>query len=224
MMTKKKRKINIFRFEKMRAFYSPDEKNESKKRKELMDLYLKNEKKFVYIYFDLESTGLKPMDDRIIQIGAVVDSNSVGGDGCADGAPTNNQDATCQFNSTQTQNPSQQPKPQPQQTPRVFSSYVKAGRRIPIRIQKYTKITNQMVQNSPFLFQILPTFLDWIRAVCEEEKIRRGLTEVHPVLVSHNGEKYDFPLLFFEMKRAMKTSRIYHKEEEERKEKMERGR
>ena len=95
-----------------------------------------------YVVFDLETTGLSPIKDKIIEIGALkVKSGKVVDH---------------------------------------FSTFVNPGRPIPYEITRITKITDEMVMNSPPIEEVLPRFLAFIE---------------DSVLVAHNA---NFDVRFLE--------------------------
>ena len=95
-----------------------------------------------YVVFDLETTGLSPIKDKIIEIGAL---KVVAGE-IVD----------------------------------RFSTFVNPGRPIPYEVTRITKITDEMVLDSPSIEKVLPGFLDFIE---------------NSVLVAHNA---NFDVRFLE--------------------------
>lgn len=77
-----------------------------------------------FVVFDLETTGLKPRENEIIEIGAI---RYVDNEPCE-----------------------------------MFHTYIKPKKKISARITQINGITNDMVQESPSIQEVLPYFLDFI--------------------------------------------------------------
>ena len=77
-----------------------------------------------YVAIDLETTGLNPRMEKIIEIGAVRVRNGVVED--------------------------------------TFCTYINPGKAIPQRVTELTGITNEDVENAPYIEEVLPGFLEFL--------------------------------------------------------------
>ncbi|KNC47222.1 DNA polymerase subunit III [Thecamonas trahens ATCC 50062] len=140
----------------------------------------------MYVIFDLESTGLDTVHDHITQMAAVVL-----------GADSERPGLAMTFDAE-------------------FVSYVKTSRPIPRKVTEVTGITAATLADAPPFATVFHTFIGWLagamatRAAAviahigdddDASDLARSLA-VRPVLVAHNGNTFDFPLLLNEMRRA----------------------
>lgn len=92
------------------------------------DIFVKypntTKKPYDFVVLDFETTGLNPVNDEIIQIGAI--------------------------------------KFEYYEPVEIFSTYVKPNKKIPKRITQINSITNETVENSPNIEDVLPKLLDFI--------------------------------------------------------------
>lgn len=75
-----------------------------------------------------------------------------------------------------------------------FKTYVHTSRKIHPKASEVTGITNEMLKNAPKKIDALLMMLEWIQ--------NSNTTKEAVVLIAYNGFRYDFKLLFNELKRV----------------------